>query len=199
LRARATIVAGESLLHSGQASVFPDTAFASRRTRGGSSGFADSVQKRANPARATERMRGVSPKGRLRVSRSGANLGPQPATKLDPAADRARTAGDKRLCSEERARVVAKPLRHRDKWRIRWLDEHGKRQSAVFDDYRRAQTELSRHQVEVEEIKRGVRNAAPPEKTFGDLCDYSRRRCRGGRQLHQRQDRRRGALGQDRE
>jgi hypothetical protein len=23
---------------------------------------------------------------------------------------------------------VAKPLRHRDKWRIRWLDEHGKRQ-----------------------------------------------------------------------
>jgi hypothetical protein len=67
---------------------------------------------------------------------------------------------------------VAKPLRHRDEWRIRWLDEHGKRQSAVFDDYKRAQTELSRHQVEVEEIKRGIRNAAPPEKTGDELFDY---------------------------
>jgi len=68
--------------------------------------------------------------------------------------------------------VVGKPAKHRDKWRIRWLDEHGARQSAVFDDYRRAQTELSRLHFEVEEIKRGVRNAPPPPKTFGDLCDY---------------------------
>lgn len=67
---------------------------------------------------------------------------------------------------------MAKPVRHRGKWRIRWLDEKGLRQSAVFDDYKRAQTELSRHQVEVEEVRRGARNAAPPEKTFGDLCDY---------------------------
>jgi hypothetical protein len=67
---------------------------------------------------------------------------------------------------------VAKPVKHTGKWRIRWLDQHGERQSAVFDDYKRAQTELSRKQVEVEEIKRGVRNAAPPEKAFGDLCDY---------------------------
>lgn len=67
---------------------------------------------------------------------------------------------------------MAKPTPHRDKWRIRWLDEHGKRQSAVFDEYKVAQRELSRHQVEVEEIRRGVRNALPPEKTFGDLCDY---------------------------
>jgi integrase len=56
--------------------------------------------------------------------------------------------------------------------RIRWLDEHGRRQSAVFDEYRRAQTELSRHQVEVEEIRRGLRNATPPEQSLGDLCDY---------------------------
>ena len=67
---------------------------------------------------------------------------------------------------------MAKPVKHGDKWRIRWLDEHDRRQSAVFDDYRRAQSELNRHQVEVEEIRRGVRNASPPEKTFGDLCDY---------------------------
>ena len=69
--------------------------------------------------------------------------------------------------------VVAKPTTHRGKWRIRWVDEQGRRRSAVFDDYRRAQTELSRRQVEVEEIQRGVRNAPPPEKTLGDLCDHS--------------------------
>jgi len=67
---------------------------------------------------------------------------------------------------------VAKPTKHGDKWRIRWLDERGKRQSAVFDDYRRAQAELSRRQFEVEEIRRGVRNAPPPDKTLGDLFDY---------------------------
>jgi Phage integrase, N-terminal SAM-like domain len=67
---------------------------------------------------------------------------------------------------------VAKPVPHRDKWRIRWLDEHGKRQSAVFDEYKVAQRELSRRVVEVEEIHRGIRSATPPEKTFGDLCDY---------------------------
>jgi hypothetical protein len=67
---------------------------------------------------------------------------------------------------------VAKPTPHRDKWRIRWLDEHGKRQSAVFDEYKAAQKDLSRRLVEVEEVRRGIRNATPPEKTFGDLCDY---------------------------
>jgi hypothetical protein len=66
---------------------------------------------------------------------------------------------------------VAKPTPHRDKWRIRWLDEHGKRQSAVFDEYKTAQRDL-RRLVEVEEVRRGIRNATPPEKTFGDLCDY---------------------------
>jgi hypothetical protein len=67
---------------------------------------------------------------------------------------------------------VAKPSKHRGKWRLRWVDEQHRRQSAVFDDYRRAQTELSRRQVEAEEIKRGIRNAAPPEKIGDDLFDY---------------------------
>jgi hypothetical protein len=70
-----------------------------------------------------------------------------------------------------RNEAVAKPTKHRGKWRARWIDEKGERQSAVFDDYRCAQTELSRHQVEVGEIKRGIRNAPPPERTFGELCD----------------------------
>jgi integrase len=67
--------------------------------------------------------------------------------------------------------AVAKPTKHGTKWRIRWLDDRGQRQSAVFDDYKRPQTELRQRQVEAEEIRRGVRNAPPPEKTFGDLCD----------------------------
>jgi hypothetical protein len=67
---------------------------------------------------------------------------------------------------------VAKPTPHRDKWRVRWLDEHGKRQSAIFDEYKTAQRDLSRRLVEVEEVRRGLRNATPPDKTFGDLCDY---------------------------
>ena len=67
---------------------------------------------------------------------------------------------------------MGKPVKHGDSWRIRWLDEHGRRQSAVFDEYKRAQAELSHRHVEVEEIRRGVRNAPPPEKMFGDLCDY---------------------------
>lgn len=66
---------------------------------------------------------------------------------------------------------MAKPVRQRNKWRIRWLDENDVRQSAVYDDYKEAQKELSRRLVEVDEIRRGVR-LAPVSKTFGDLCDY---------------------------
>ncbi len=67
---------------------------------------------------------------------------------------------------------MGKPVRHRGKWRIRWIDERGKRQSAVYDDYRGAQAELSRRQVEVQETRCGIRNAAPPDKTCNDLFDY---------------------------
>lgn len=67
---------------------------------------------------------------------------------------------------------MSKPIKHGEKWRIRYVDEAGRRRSEVFDDYRRAQTELSRRHVEVDELRRGVRAAAPPDKTFNELCDY---------------------------
>lgn len=67
---------------------------------------------------------------------------------------------------------MAKPIRHRDKWRIRWFDETGKRQSDVFDSYREAEYQLARRQAEVEEIKRGLRSPTPPAKTVDDICDY---------------------------
>ena len=62
--------------------------------------------------------------------------------------------------------------RHGSRWRIRWFDEHGRRKSAVYDDYKRAQLEERKRKIEVEEGRRGLRTAAPSEKTFDELCDY---------------------------
>ena len=64
------------------------------------------------------------------------------------------------------------PVKHGKKWRIRPLDEHGKRVSMVFDNFRTAQIEESKFEVRVDEVKRGIRSAEPPPKVFGDLCDY---------------------------
>lgn len=67
---------------------------------------------------------------------------------------------------------MGKPVRQRGKWRIRWLDENGQRKSEVYDDYRVATSKLAQHLHEVDQIKRGLRAANPPAKTFGELCDY---------------------------
>jgi len=67
---------------------------------------------------------------------------------------------------------VAKPVRHRGKSRIRWVDENGRRQSEVHDDYKTAQLHQSRHQHEAEEIRRGLRTARPRDRVFSELCDY---------------------------
>ena len=44
---------------------------------------------------------------------------------------------------------MAKPTKHRDKWRIRWTDHAGKRQSEVYVRYKDAEQALRRHQIEV--------------------------------------------------
>jgi hypothetical protein len=67
---------------------------------------------------------------------------------------------------------VGKPIRHRGKWRIRWLDENGARRSEVYDDYKDAAFKLRQHQQEVEEIRRGLRAPIAPDKSFDELCDY---------------------------
>lgn len=67
---------------------------------------------------------------------------------------------------------MSMPIKCRDKWRIRWFDAAGARQSAVFDSYRDATAALAKHTHEVDEIKAGRRDAPPPVKTFGDLADY---------------------------
>lgn len=67
---------------------------------------------------------------------------------------------------------MAKPVKQRGHWRIRWADEAGRRRSAIYDDYKVAQHELRLRQTEAEEVARGVRTACVPDKTFGDLADY---------------------------
>lgn len=67
---------------------------------------------------------------------------------------------------------MAKPTKHYDKWRIRWTDHLGKRQSEVFDDFKTASYELKKKEAEAEEVKKGLRSPAPINKTFDELCDY---------------------------
>lgn len=67
---------------------------------------------------------------------------------------------------------MGKPMKARDKWRIRWTDEHGKRYSQNFDNFKDAAFELRQREIEVEEIERGVRVQRIPDKTFDELCDY---------------------------
>ena len=69
---------------------------------------------------------------------------------------------------------MATPIRHRGKWRIRWLDADGKRQSEVFEDYNDAKRALRGRQVEADEIRAGTRPKPPEHRTFGELCDLWR-------------------------
>jgi integrase len=67
---------------------------------------------------------------------------------------------------------MARPRRHGDKWRVRPLNEFGKRESYVFDDYNAALAKLAERQHVVAQVKRGLRSPDPPAKRFGELCDY---------------------------
>ena len=64
------------------------------------------------------------------------------------------------------------PTPHRGKWRIRWINEHGRRKSESFDDYEDAKFALDRHLVHVQEAKRGLRALSVPDKHFNALCDH---------------------------
>jgi integrase len=67
---------------------------------------------------------------------------------------------------------VARPVKHYGRWRIRWLDARGERRSEVFEKHRDAELALQRHEVEAEEIRRGLRPAPLESRTFGELADY---------------------------
>lgn len=65
-----------------------------------------------------------------------------------------------------------KPYQYRDKWRVRWFDENGTRQSATFDTEIEACRFGKKMVIETQEIKQGIRSPRPVEKSFGDACDY---------------------------
>lgn len=67
---------------------------------------------------------------------------------------------------------AARPVRCRDKWRVRWIDHEGRRQSAVFDSEREAQRALDARRTEAHEIRRGLRQRPPEDRTFNELADY---------------------------
>jgi integrase len=67
---------------------------------------------------------------------------------------------------------VARPVRYGRRWRIRWTDADGRRRSEVYDDHADAAFKLRQHQLEVEQVRRGLRAPEPPPKTFDELCDY---------------------------
>ena len=67
---------------------------------------------------------------------------------------------------------MSKPTKHYGKWRIRWIDEFGRRQSAVVDDHKAALLELRQRELEADERRRGIRDPAPTERTFVDIAEY---------------------------
>lgn len=63
------------------------------------------------------------------------------------------------------------PRKHYGKWSARWYDETGARLSKNFDDYREAKAYEERMKADVAEIRRGLRDPAPPKKLFNELAD----------------------------
>ena len=67
---------------------------------------------------------------------------------------------------------MASPVRHHGKWRIRWFDHTGKRQSVVFGSKKEAEQALRLVEGDRERIKLGLVAAPPPVRTFEDLARY---------------------------
>jgi integrase len=64
--------------------------------------------------------------------------------------------------------MATKHYRH---WRVRWVDEHGKRQSRTFDKHADAVEFEHEEKSRVERVRRGVALARPVPHTFDELCD----------------------------
>jgi hypothetical protein len=60
---------------------------------------------------------------------------------------------------------------HGAKFRIRWIDHAGRRQSEVFGTVKQAERGLREKLTEADDIRTGLKKALP-EKSFDDLCDY---------------------------
>ncbi|MFT7621695.1 MAG: hypothetical protein ACI9WU_000859 [Myxococcota bacterium] len=67
---------------------------------------------------------------------------------------------------------MAKPEKRSKTWRIRWTDAAGRRHSETHFTYKDAAFALQRHELEAQEIKRGLRAPSRPQKTFDQLADH---------------------------
>lgn len=68
---------------------------------------------------------------------------------------------------------MAKPYKRGDKWQIKWIDEHGIRRSETFSSEEDAKFKLRQHQLEVEQVKRGlIAPRSTEDKIFDDICVY---------------------------
>jgi hypothetical protein len=66
---------------------------------------------------------------------------------------------------------MASPIRlPSGKWRVRWLDHAGRRQSATYDTWRDADHGLRLHQIAADAVRRGEKQAPAPQKAFSDLA-----------------------------
>lgn len=66
---------------------------------------------------------------------------------------------------------TARPTKHGDAWRIRWIDAAGVRKSEIHGTFDDAELALARHKVEAKERRRGLRPAEPEAHTFADLAE----------------------------
>lgn len=68
------------------------------------------------------------------------------------------------------------PTKHYGKWRIRWTDDNGKRQSATFSSYKRACAEAEKHneaKIEKEKITLSLR-VMDWDLVIQALADYAK-------------------------
>ncbi len=67
---------------------------------------------------------------------------------------------------------MSKPTQHYGMWRIRWIDENGKRKSEVYSKREDAVFKLREHEHHVEQIRRRLRSPDPADVLFDDVADY---------------------------
>jgi integrase len=67
---------------------------------------------------------------------------------------------------------MARPERHRKRWKIRWFDEFGKRHYETYDAREMAEVMLQRHHLHVKEVQLALRTGYCPSKTFRELAEF---------------------------
>lgn len=66
---------------------------------------------------------------------------------------------------------MARPIKQRGKWRIRWIDAAGARRSEVYEKLKDADRGLRAYEREAEEVRLGISKPILADKTFEQLAD----------------------------